>query len=107
MKIAEKSTERQVVTSGVSTRVTGAGYSPVPVTGTRLAAGLGLLAALAAAVLVVGAWHLTQGTSGIGLGELLRALIGDDTRIGGVGVARSSPAPGYRASVRELPSVWL
>ncbi|MEG2577595.1 MAG: iron ABC transporter permease [Glutamicibacter sp.] len=87
MKTAEESAERHIVDSGVGIQMTGLGYSPAPVTGTRLATGLGLLAALAAAVLLVGAWHLTQGTSGIGLGELLRALTGDDTRIGGVGAA--------------------
>ncbi|UUX58877.1 iron ABC transporter permease [Glutamicibacter halophytocola] len=56
----------------------------VPANGTHLAAGAGVLATLLAAVLMVGAWHLTQGTSGIGLSELLRALIGDGTSVGGV-----------------------
>lgn len=34
------------------------------------------LMALALAVLVVGAWHLTQGTSGVGMGDLLRLATG-------------------------------
>lgn len=34
------------------------------------------LVALALAVLVVGAWHLTQGTSGVGMGDLLRLATG-------------------------------
>jgi len=48
--------------------------------------GAGLLVMLAAAVLVVGSWHLTQGTSGIGPVELLRALRGGDITAGGVPV---------------------
>lgn len=43
------------------------------------ATGGAALVALALAVLVVGAWHLTQGTSGVGLGDLLRLLTGQDT----------------------------
>lgn len=87
MNTAEKYADRPAVAGDVSTPGTGTDHSAAPVTGTSIASGLGLLAALAAAVLLVGAWHLTQGTSGVGLGELLRALLGDDTRIGGVGVA--------------------
>ncbi|MGI5186966.1 iron ABC transporter permease [Promicromonospora sp. CA-289599] len=40
------------------------------------ASGAAILVALALAVLVVGAWHLTQGTSGVGVGDLLRLLTG-------------------------------
>ncbi|MGW2091021.1 iron ABC transporter permease [Promicromonospora sukumoe] len=42
------------------------------------ATGGAALVALALAVLVVGAWHLTQGTSGVGLGDLLGLLTGQD-----------------------------
>lgn len=55
-----------------------------PVIGARAAAGAGVLAALLAAVLLAGAWHLTQGTSGVGLPELWRALGGESTSVGGV-----------------------
>jgi len=47
-------------------------------------AGIGLLVALAACVVVVGLWHLTQGTSGIGGADLLRALLGEEVSVGGV-----------------------
>ena len=40
------------------------------------ATGAATLVALALAVLVVGAWHLTQGTSGVGMGDLLRLVTG-------------------------------
>jgi iron complex transport system permease protein len=36
------------------------------------ASGAAALVVLALAVLVVGAWHMTQGTSGVGMGDLLR-----------------------------------
>jgi ferric hydroxamate transport system permease protein len=49
-------------------------------------AGAGALLALALAVVLVGAWHLTQGTSGIGAAELLRALAGERETVGGVPV---------------------
>jgi len=49
--------------------------------------GIGLLVALLVAVVVVGLWHLTQGTSGIGAADLWRALLGDDVAVGGVPVA--------------------
>ena len=49
--------------------------------------GIGLLAALVLAVVAVGLWHLTQGTSGIGAGDLLRALAGQDISVGGVSAA--------------------
>jgi iron complex transport system permease protein len=37
----------------------------------------GLFLALGVAVVFAGAWHLTQGTSGVGIGELLGLLTGD------------------------------
>lgn len=53
----------------------------------RTAGGVAVLVALLAAVVVTGLWHLTQGTSGIGAADLLRALGGEDVRVGGVAVA--------------------
>lgn len=44
------------------------------------------LVALTTAVGAVGLWHLTQGTSGVGASELLRALSGEELTIGGVSV---------------------
>jgi ABC-type Fe3+-siderophore transport system permease subunit len=41
-----------------------------------LLAGGGGLVVLGLLLVLVGAWHLTQGTSGIGLGDLLRAAVG-------------------------------
>jgi ferric hydroxamate transport system permease protein len=56
-----------------------------PGTGWRTAlGGVGLLLTLAGAVVVVGLVHLTQGTSGIGAGDLLRALRGEQVDAGGV-----------------------
>ncbi len=53
----------------------------------RGGAGAGVtLTALLAAVVVVGMWHLTQGTSGVGAGDLLRALGGARESVGGVPV---------------------
>ncbi|WP_337003624.1 MULTISPECIES: iron ABC transporter permease [unclassified Microbacterium] len=49
--------------------------------------GIVLLLGLVVAVVVVGLWHLTQGTSGIGAGDLLRALFGEDVSVGGVSAA--------------------
>lgn len=49
--------------------------------------GVGLLLALASAVTLVGLWHLTQGTSGIGAADLLRALLGEQVSVGGVPAA--------------------
>jgi iron complex transport system permease protein len=45
-----------------------------------------VLAVLLIAVGAVGLWHLTQGTSGLGAAELLRALSGDQVYVGGVSV---------------------
>ncbi|NRG40576.1 iron ABC transporter permease [Rathayibacter sp. VKM Ac-2835] len=49
--------------------------------------GVGVLAALAVVVVLVGLWHLTQGTSGIGADGLLRALLGEEVSVGGVSAA--------------------
>lgn len=54
---------------------------PAPAGGPRALASVtavGLFALLGAALLVGSAWHLTQGTSGIGVGDLLGLLTGDD-----------------------------
>lgn len=48
--------------------------------------GLGVLALLAAGLVVVGCWHLTQGTSGIGTGDLLAHLLGLRDRVGAVAI---------------------
>ncbi|MCW0214328.1 MAG: iron ABC transporter permease [Pseudonocardia sp.] len=50
------------------------------------AGGVAALAALLAAVVLVGMWHLTQGTSGVGMADLLRALAGARESVGGVAV---------------------
>lgn len=60
--------------------------APAPAAG-RAASGIAVLAVLLAAVVVVGAWHLTQGTSGVGTGELLRSLLGAQETVGGVPVS--------------------
>ncbi|WEK61544.1 MAG: iron ABC transporter permease [Candidatus Microbacterium colombiense] len=49
-----------------------------------LLGGFGLLLALVVAVAAVGLWHLTQGTSGVGGTDLLRALRGEEVSVGGV-----------------------
>jgi ferric hydroxamate transport system permease protein len=46
--------------------------------------GVGLLVALAVLVLGIGLVHLTQGTSGVGAGDLLRAALGEPVETGGV-----------------------
>ncbi|MBL3699869.1 iron ABC transporter permease [Leucobacter luti] len=50
-------------------------------------AAIGVLFALLLAVAAAGLWHLTQGTSGVGGWDLLRALAGSGERVGGVPVA--------------------
>nr|WP_276582418.1 iron ABC transporter permease [Cellulomonas sp. RIT-PI-Y] len=52
-----------------------------------VAGGVAVLAALLVAVVVTGLWHLTQGTSGLGAADLLRALTGGQIDVGGVSVA--------------------
>lgn len=44
------------------------------------------LGGLAVAVVAVGLWHMTQGTSGLGAPDLLRALGGEEVSVGGVSV---------------------
>ncbi|HEX7352205.1 iron ABC transporter permease [Brachybacterium sp.] len=51
-----------------------------------IVAGVATLVALAIAVLATGTWHLTQGTSGIGAGDLLRYALGARESIGTVAV---------------------
>lgn len=48
--------------------------------------GVGLLVLLILSVGAVGLWHLTQGTSGAGGADLLRALFGEEIAVGGVSV---------------------
>lgn len=45
-----------------------------------------MLAALLVTLVAVGLWHLTQGTSGVGVRDLLRYLGGERTDVGGVPV---------------------
>ncbi|MEU8660594.1 iron chelate uptake ABC transporter family permease subunit, partial [Actinoplanes philippinensis] len=52
----------------------------------RVTSGTAVLAALLAAVVVTGLWHVTQGTSGIGFTDLLRYLLGAREQVGGVPV---------------------
>lgn len=49
-------------------------------------AGAAVLATLLAATVLVGMWHLTQGTSGVGVGDLLRHLAGERENTGGAPV---------------------
>ncbi|MEV6752463.1 iron ABC transporter permease [Streptomyces sp. NPDC051214] len=49
-------------------------------------AGAAVLALLVAATVLVGMWHLTQGTSGVGVGDLLRHLAGEPENTGGAPV---------------------
>ncbi|MFF2369108.1 iron ABC transporter permease [Agromyces sp. NPDC058110] len=58
-----------------------------PRTPSHTSGGIGVLVGLAAAVVAVGLLHLTQGTSGIGAGDLLRWVGGSDASAGGVPVA--------------------
>jgi ferric hydroxamate transport system permease protein len=55
--------------------------------GAGTGAGVVVLLLLALAVAVTGLWHLTQGTSGVGPAELLRALAGEQISVGGVPVS--------------------
>lgn len=48
--------------------------------------GAAVLAALFALTVLVGMWHLTQGTSGVGVGELVRYLTGERENAGGAPV---------------------
>ena len=51
------------------------------------AGGAGILVVLLVAVIAVGLWHLTQGTSGVGVADLLRLLGGEQETVGGVPVS--------------------
>ena len=53
----------------------------------RTRQGLLVVGGLIAAVVAVGLWHLTQGTSGIGVPDLLRLLGGAQETVGGVPVS--------------------
>ncbi|AXG82317.1 iron ABC transporter permease [Streptomyces paludis] len=48
--------------------------------------GLAVLALLAVVTVLVGMWHLTQGTSGVGVGDLVRHLAGAQESAGGAPV---------------------
>ncbi|MHC5257607.1 iron ABC transporter permease [Streptomyces sp. UC4497] len=50
------------------------------------AAGIAVLAVLLVATVLVGMWHLTQGTSGVGVGDLVRYLAGGREHTGGAPV---------------------
>ncbi|GAA2339719.1 iron ABC transporter permease [Dactylosporangium salmoneum] len=50
----------------------------------RGASGAAVLAVLLVLVVVAGLWHVTQGTSGVGFGDLLRYLLGAREDVGGV-----------------------
>ncbi|MFI1992885.1 iron ABC transporter permease [Actinoplanes sp. NPDC020271] len=50
----------------------------------RGASGAAVLAVLLVTVILVGLWHVTQGTSGVGFWDLLRYLLGAHTNVGGV-----------------------
>ncbi|GAA0469824.1 iron-hydroxamate transporter permease subunit [Paractinoplanes deccanensis] len=52
----------------------------------RAASGSVVLAVLLVAVVVVGLWHITQGTSGVGFAGLVRSLLGARADVGGVPV---------------------
>lgn len=47
---------------------------------------MAVLAVLLAVTVLVGLWHLTQGTSGVGVGDLVRYLAGDRENTGGAPV---------------------
>ncbi|WP_045741915.1 iron ABC transporter permease [Actinoplanes rectilineatus] len=60
---------------------------PLPAVGFgRGASGAAVIVALLVLVLTVGLWHLTQGTSGAGFGDLLRYALGARETVGGVPV---------------------
>ena len=72
----------------------------LPALRSRAVGGVLTLAALAVAVVLVGMWHLTQGTSGIGLRDLLAyAGAGADAVLVGEGLVTSGDP---RAAVSAL-----
>lgn len=67
-----------------------------------LLAGLGTVLVLLAAVVLVGLWHLTQGTSDLGVAELLGHLVGasgEDRSVGVTEVLLASRAPRLAAGI--------
>lgn len=50
----------------------------------NIAGGVSTLIALVVALAIVGLWHLTQGTSGIGAAELMRMSLGEQVSVNGV-----------------------
>lgn len=59
----------------------------LPVVGVRTGSGAAVvLGLLVAAVVLVGMWHITQGTSGVGMWDLLRLAGGANENVGGVPV---------------------
>ncbi|WP_406414293.1 iron ABC transporter permease [Streptomyces halstedii] len=66
-----------------------AGGGPTRAAGAERGGGLGgvaVLALLLVATALVGMWHLTQGTSGVGFGDLVRHLAGERADTGGAPV---------------------
>ncbi|WP_291054325.1 iron ABC transporter permease [Herbiconiux sp.] len=62
----------------------GSGTAP---SGRRPGSGVAVLVVLLAAVVGVGLWHLTQGTSGVGVDALLRSVFGARESVNGVPVS--------------------
>ncbi|MGW3836588.1 iron ABC transporter permease [Streptomyces microflavus] len=60
--------------------------TPAPVTGGGRFAGAAVLVLLAVCIVLVGLWHLTQGTSGAGMWDLIRYAAGAREDVGGVPV---------------------
>ena len=71
------------MTSAHSTRTAG-GHTGGASARAGALGGITLLASLAVLVVAVGLWHLTQGTSGLGASDLIRALRGEEVQVGGV-----------------------
>lgn len=55
-----------------------------------------VLVALTAVLVLLGAWHLTQGTSGLGTWDLFRWALGDDSALNGSGVGTADVVMGSR-----------
>ncbi|MGW9302941.1 iron ABC transporter permease [Streptomyces cyaneofuscatus] len=60
--------------------------APPPARGAGRLAGAAVLVLLAVSIVLVGLWHLTQGTSGAGMGDLIRYAAGAREDVGGVPV---------------------
>ncbi|MFJ9529391.1 iron ABC transporter permease [Streptomyces cyaneofuscatus] len=60
--------------------------APAPARGAGRLAGAAVLVLLAVSIVLVGLWHLTQGTSGAGMGDLIRYAAGAREDVGGVPV---------------------